>query len=207
MSVKKALLRIANIPFVWDTLQDIVGANAWKNSLYPSVFKSKGTLLDFGCSSGNNTEAFLDFEYYGIDLDETAISGAQEKWKGYPHIHFYSLDILKAEFKEDFFDHILFACTGHHLTDEQIKKILPILISALKPTGVLHFFDVVRQPGKDRFITRLVMNNDQGKYMRTIEEYEKIFSPYEAQFREVKLFPSPDRFIKLQDMLYVELTK
>lgn len=203
--LKKIATKIINIPFVWNAGQNIVGANPWKNRLYPSVFRSKGTLLDFGCSMGNNTEVFLDFAYHGVDLDPEAIKAAEVRWKGQPNVRFEQRNILTEGYKKDYFDHILFACAGHHIPDEEMVPILDALLVNLKPGGELHFFDVLRQPGKDQFITRLIMNNDQGKHMRTKEGYEEIFRPY--HIAEQKLFPSPDRAIKLQDMLYIRLIK
>lgn len=202
---KKIVTKIINIPFVWNTGQNIVGANPWKNRLYPSVFHTRGSLLDFGCSMGNNTEAFLDFEYHGVDLDPEAIKAAKERWKGRQNVRFTQLDILTDGYKKEYFDNVLFACAGHHISDEKMQPILDALLLNLKSGGELHFFDVIRQPGRDRFITRLIMNNDQGKHMRTKEHYEQIFQPYRVV--EQKLFASPDRLIKLQDMLYIRLVK
>jgi SAM-dependent methyltransferase len=203
--LKKFIKKIINIPLVWNMGQNIVGANPWKNRLYPSVFHSRGTLLDFGCSMGNNTEAFLDFDYYGVDLDADAIFAATERWKGQSHVQFECRHILEGEYKSNFFDHVLFACAGHHISDEDMQPIIDALLTTLKSGGELHFFDVLRQPGKDQFTTRLIMNNDQGKHMRTKEQYEEIFRPYHVV--EQQLFPSPDRLIKLQDMFYVRLVK
>ncbi|MDO8522612.1 MAG: class I SAM-dependent methyltransferase [bacterium] len=194
-----------NIPIVWNTFQNVVGANSWKNRIYPSVFKSKGAMLDFGCSMGNNTEAFLQFKYHGVDIDRAAIEAAKKRWAGTPDVSFESLDILKHPYMHNYFDNVLFAGTGHHLTDEEIPHILDALLLTLHPGGELHFFDVLRQPGKDRFITRIIMNNDQGKNMRTREMYRAMFAPYNVV--EEKVFESPDRFIKLQDMLYFRVGK
>jgi len=199
--------KVVNVPFVWNALQNVVGANPWKNAIYPSVFDSKGTLLDFGCSIGNGTGSFLDFQYCGVDVDAQAIAAARIRWRNHPNIRFECVDILRQPFGRDSFDHVLFACTAHHLADEYIAPTLDALLACLKPGGRLHFFDVIRQPGKDRFITRLIMHNDQGKHMRTKVDYESIFGAYRDCVAEQRLFRSPDRWIKLQDMLYVQLVR
>jgi len=205
--VNEIIKKVVNIPFVWNTGQRIVGANPWKVLIYPSVFDTKGKILDFGCSIGNSTEAFLDFEYYGVDIDARAIEAARKRWRRYPNVHFEALDILAQPFKVDFFDHVLFACTAHHLTDEQLTPTLDVLLKFLNHGGQLHFYDVIRQPGKDRFTTRLIMQNDQGKNMRTKTEYEAIFCGGKYLVTETRMFPSPDRWIKLQDMVYFRLMR
>ncbi len=204
----KIVKKIANIPLVWNLAQNIIGANQWKAWMYPSVFEKKeGTLLDFGCSSGNETAAFLEFDYCGIDLDAQAIRGAQEKFRRYPNVKFFALDIIKDGFKEDFFDHILFAGTGHHLTDDDLQKILDILMTNLKPGGKLHFFDPISQPEKDGWLTRFIIRSDQGKFTRTETTYKSFFDKSKYKVVEWKMFPNPYRFVKFPDFLYVELTK
>lgn len=196
---------VINIPWVWNTFQNVVGADQWKHSIYPSVFHTKGKLLDFGCSMGNTTEAFLDFDYWGVDLDPAAIAAAQKKWRGRENIRFECVDILKGPYKSGFFDHVLFAGTGHHIEDADMPLIINALLATLRTGGELHFFDVLRQPGKDRFITRIIMNNDQGKNMRTREQYLAMFAPHHVV--EEKMFESPHRTVKLQDMLYLRVVK
>jgi len=202
--LKKIAYWILNIPLVWITFQYFVGANQWKSGMYPSVFRSKGKVLDFGCSMGNNTGDFLDFEYLGVDMDCTMIEAAKKRWATRTNVRFECGDITTMHHDGEF-DHVLFACTGHHLTDEQIPNITVALLRMLKPGGEIHFFDPLRQPGKDTWITRKILENDQGKYMRTEQEYDRMFAPY--QVTEKKIFESPDNLIKLQDMLYVRIQK
>lgn len=204
----KFINKFLNIPLVWNVAQNVIGAKKWKDEMYPSVFPEKtGTLLDFGCSSGNETHLFLDFDYYGVDLDPNVIRAAKEKYKNYPNVHFSSLDIIQDGYKKDFFDHVLFAGTAHHLTDEQLKQIIDILLQNLKTGGKLHFFDPVRKEGVDTMMTRFIIDADQGKHVRAEEEYKNIFDKNKYTINEWKIFPSPDRFIKFPDFLYVEVTK
>ncbi len=202
---KRLAYWVLNLPPVWITFQYFVGANQWKSAMYPSVFHSKGKLLDFGCSMGNNTGDFLDFEYLGVDMDSAMIEAAKKRWASHKNVRFECGDITTMKNIEGQFDHVLFACTGHHLTDEQIPSIMGSLLSALRPDGEIHFFDPLRQPGKDSWITRKIIENDQGKFMRTKEEYERMFTPYKVT--EKKVFESPNNFIKLQDMLYMRIKK
>lgn len=203
--LRKIAYAVLNIPPVWNTFQYFVGANQWKSEMYPSVFASRGKLLDFGCSMGNTTGDFLDFDYTGVDLDAEMIEAAKARWKAYPNVRFECGDILAMPEKEGQFDHVLFAAAGHHLADAQMPPIVEALLRMLKPGGELHFFDPLIQP-KDRFTTRLIARNDQGRFMRTAEQYDAMFAPYPVVER--RIFPSPDgRLVKLQDMLYLRLRR
>lgn len=204
----KIINKVLNIPMVWNLAQNIIGAKKWKDEMYPSVFEKRGgTILDFGCSSGNETAMFLDFDYSGIDINPQAIKAAQDKFKDYPNIKFFALDIIKDGFKKDFFDHVLFAGTAHHLTDAELKSIIDILINNLKSGGQLHFFDPIAIPKKDSWMTNFIIRSDQGKFVRTEEAYTGLFRNGKYNITEWKIFQSPDRFIKFPDFLYVRIIK
>jgi SAM-dependent methyltransferase len=205
MNLRALATRLVNIPFVWNAAQNIVGANPWKAQVYPSVFGDKGSLLDFGCSIGNSTGWFLDFEYLGVDIDASSIAAARHRWRDHPNVRFESRDVVRQPIEQTF-DHVLFACTAHHLQDTELEPTIDALMRCLKPAGKLHFFDVIRQPGRDAFTTRLIMNHDQGKHMRTREEYERLFRDGKHRVIQHRVFTSPDRWIKLQDMVYYELS-
>lgn len=201
-------IKIANIPIIWNFAQNLIGANQWKATLYPSVFQKKeGLILDFGCSSGNETSEFLDFDYYGIDLDAQVILAAQRKFQSFSNARFECVDLIQTGYKTNFFDHILFAGTGHHLTDDDLKKIFNILLQNLKIGGSLHFFDIIRQPNKDSRITQMIINSDQGKNVRTAEDYKSFFYEQGRTPSEWSIKQSPDRFIKLPDMVYALIIK
>lgn len=206
MALKNRIMKkIINIPFVLNFVHNFLGANQYKVALYTSVFEGKsGTLLDFGCSYGNTTPGFLNFEYYGVDIDGEAITAAKQKFKNYPHVHFACVDVLRQEYKRNFFDHALFASTSHHLSDEEFKSILDKLLVALKPGGALHFFDIIHRPD-DRWTTKLLTKFDQGKHIRTREQTEKVFKNYPVT--EMRIFPSPNKFIKLWHFLYIKIVR
>ncbi|OJI07237.1 MAG: hypothetical protein COX02_01825 [Candidatus Vogelbacteria bacterium CG22_combo_CG10-13_8_21_14_all_37_9] len=200
--------RLVNFPPVWNTLQYLVGANNFKYQMYPSVFSAKnGRLLDFGCSCGNSTSVFLDFDYTGIDIDPEAIEAAKRKFKNYPQIKFLVADLITGPFQTNFFDHILFAGTAHHLKTAELELITKNLFLSLKPGGEFHFFDPIIQNDKDNLITKLFLRFDQGKNMRSREVLEQFFRSNGYDIIETKIFKSPNRLIKLPDFLYLKINK
>jgi SAM-dependent methyltransferase len=58
---------------LWNLVQNILGCPDFKSNLYRSVLRPPGRLLDFGCANGHIAEVFLEFDYYGIDIDPDAI--------------------------------------------------------------------------------------------------------------------------------------
>lgn len=198
--------KLLNTRFVLNTFQTLVGANQWKSKLYPPFFKKGGSVLDFGCSYGNTTPMFLDYEYYGVDIDPHMIQVAKNYFKDHKNVHFDCVNILEQDYKPNFFDSVLFASTSHHISNEDIHKILEALLENLKLGGELHFFDIIRQD-KDPFTTRMLTNLDQGEYIRTLDEYEKIFDRSRYPIVESKIVRSPKAVIQLWDFLYVKMVK
>lgn len=205
-AVKGILKNIANFPPVWRGLQKFVGASQWKYQLYSSMIKKQGVILDFGCSMGVATPVFLQSNYHGIDIDRSAILAAKNTYHSYSNISFEYRDILKDPLDADVYDDIIFGATGHHLADKDLLSIIEELFKCLAVGGEIHFFDPIIQQ-TDSFFPKLMARVDQGKFMRTEKQYLQLFNVYVPRTEEWKIFPSPNRFIKLQDMLYVRFKK
>lgn len=198
--------QLAKQPLLWDAFEEVFGANTAKQELYRSKISKPGKILDFGCATGNTTQAFIDFKYLGVDLDERLIKRAQEKWSDYPNINFMSLDILKNH-RIGKFDYILFAGTGHHLSDEVLKKIFISLYKNLKKTGTIHYFDTIKPSTNDKKVVQWLCKIDRGKNMRSkqksldiIKELNKYYSILE--YSEVKC---PKSILPQPSYLYVKL--
>src|SRR5438477_10929106 len=110
------LNNIVSVPAIWNMIQAVLGASDFKRRLYSSVLTPSGRLLDFGCANGHIADAFLQYEYYGIDLNASATQKAAAAYKAFSNMHFLCADIRTRPFGENFFDQVLFAGTAHHLT-------------------------------------------------------------------------------------------
>jgi len=172
----KPIESILQVPFIWDLSQLIFGCDRQKRRLYRSVFLRPGRLLDFGCADGNTFTAFSDFDYYGIDINTRLIDNAARKFSSYENAHFINADILNKPFPDEHFDYVLFACTGHHLEEEMLFKIMTELTAVLKTGGTLHFFDTIRRHGKESKLLQFLIKLDQGKHMRDEERYNVIIN-------------------------------
>lgn len=208
MSFRGILRTIINVPVVWDTAQNFLGYEPWKARMYPGVFdEKKGKLLDFGCSIGNTTKEFLEFDYTGVDLDQAAIEVAKERYGKHPNVRFFARDILTEPLSGESFDHVLFAGTGHHISDAELPAIIDALLAHLRPGGQLHFLDHIRTPLRDGLIARAIIRFDQGRFIRTADAYDRFFDPKRYAVKKRDVIPSPDRFIKLPNFLYIRVVR
>ena len=158
---------LLSVPAFWNLVQNVLGATSFKRELYLSRLHPPGKLLDFGCANGHIADAFLDFDYHGVDIDPIAINAAKRRFREKPNMHFVEADIRSRPFGPDYFDEVLFATTIHHLDDETLSAVLKELHYCLKPDGTIHVFDLVRQD-HDGWSQKLMRTLDQGKYTRTL---------------------------------------
>ncbi len=204
----RILKSVLDIPFFWNLTQFIFGCDKQKRFLYRAAFREKGRILDFGCADGNTFPAFSDFEYYGIDINERLLNHARNKYSSFGNTHFINADILEEPFPEDFFDHVLFACTGHHLERERLLEILKELIRVLKRKKNLHIFDTIRVPDRDSAVLRFIINLDQGKFMKDEKTYGVIFKELSDKIEVVKTETfRVRRFMPLPTFFHAELRK
>lgn len=176
---------LAQQPRLWDIFEKIFGADRQKFKLYRSKVGNPRKLLDFGCSSGNVTGAFLDLNYTGIDIDSKLINHAKKKWGKHSNIKFIDLDILKPKIKIGRFDTILFAGTGHHLPDNLYLKIFREFDKYLSVGGTIHYIDTIKPSRNSPLLARWLCSIDRGKYIRTKNRYLSLISKLTKKYKVI----------------------
>jgi SAM-dependent methyltransferase len=200
----KALL---SIPLIWDLVQRVLGANEFKRELYLSKLHPPLKILDFGCADGHIADMFSAFDYHGVDIDPVAIEAAQKRFRHLPNMHFVAADLCDRPFKEGEFDAIVFAGTIHHLDDGQLRKLLPELDYCLKPDGVIHVFDLVRQK-KDGWSQKLMRRLDQGQFTRSLPEIISLIeSPGMLECGDASLHTPYGALVRDCDVVYMQVRK
>ena len=203
----KPIKAILSIPPLWDFVQAVLGANQFKRKLYFSKLHPPSKLLDFGCADGHIADAFSEFDYYGVDIDPVAIEAARRRYSDRPNMHFIAADLCDRPFPPGEFDEVLFACTIHHLADEDLQGLLKELHYCTRPDGVIHIFDVVRQE-KDGWSQKLMRRLDQGKYTRTLPQIVSLVESLGIfHCGETSLHTPYGALLKDCDVVYLPLRK
>ena len=205
----KIIGKVLESPAIWALSQAIFGCDVEKRRLYRSVFRETGRLLDFGCANGNTFPAFDDFEYYGVDINTRLINDARKKYASFSNAHFINADMLDKPFKPEYFDYVLFSCTGHHLEDRVLYSIMKELDYVLKPGGKLYFFDTIIQPGKDSLFLKLMNRLDQGKFIRDESTYRNIAGSFSQHLnpRRTDVLKISGTFLPQPAYFYAEFEK
>jgi SAM-dependent methyltransferase len=99
-----------------------------------SKFKSRGALLDLGCSSGSFLSTFKDGEWdlYGIEIDAKQADRARQSTRA----HVFTGDLFDAPFGSESFDVV----TGFHVLEhlDRPQERLAKIYEWLKPGGILY---------------------------------------------------------------------
>ena len=113
-------------------------------------------ILDLGCGAGWLSAILGLFgPTVGVDLSESAIQSAQER---YPHVQFLQADLFDWEFLPDAFDIVVSQEVIEHVEDQ--ARYLHIAWDALRPGGYL----ILTTPNKS---TMMAMPDEQRKTWST----------------------------------------
>lgn len=117
--------------------------------VFEKLLPPGGKILDAGCGSGRDTDAFREqgFDVTGLDVSDGLIHEAKEK---YPESKFLVGDMLSLPFPESDFDGIWASASLLHFeSEEDVLKSLREFNRVLKDSGIL-FVSVKMQSGNTK---------------------------------------------------------
>lgn len=188
LNFMKSLL---DYPLVYLSLQAAIGAKrARKLCLNQFALPLGGErVLDVGCGPGFVIDYLPQVDYVGIDIDRRYIDHAKRHYGDRGEFHCYE---LTAERARDLgtFDLILLNGVVHHLDDATAVELLGILANSLNTGGRLMTLDGCYMESMSP-ISRFLLNQDRGDFVRPRKEYENLAS---GLFAEVDATHRTDLF-------------
>lgn len=142
-------------------------------------------ILDIACGTGPLLDYLPDVNYTGFDEAPEYIASAKTRHAA--HIAGGSACFFEEtieNFKSDdpgSFDLVVIIGLLHHLSDISCQHVLETANRALKIGGRLIVLDNIIIP-KQNLIAKWIILNDRGKFVRTLENYAKLF---ESHFADV----------------------
>jgi ubiquinone/menaquinone biosynthesis C-methylase UbiE len=153
--------------------------------------KKGGKILDLGCGTGFYTELFrnMGFDSLGIDISQTAINKAKEK---YPDSKFEVADALNLSYEKKSFNMIfLFGCSIVNTDDlEEIDRVFKYLLEYLTDDGKIVFIGGSDLSGKQSVVSEWY--NHTWKQLISLSKNKTyiIKGPFMSHLRIIYLFGS-----------------
>lgn len=176
---------ILSIPQIYTLWQKLIGDYKLRKIYCSNYVKAKNgdRILDIGCGPANMLDYLPEnIDYVGFDDSESYIRNAKLKYEKKSYSFFCKGVNLAEDFKEKF-DIIMANAILHHLDDKEAEKLIAFASKNLKKEGRFVTLDgcFVSRQSK---IKKWLLKNDRGKFIRTKEDYFKLFSNH---FNNIKI--------------------
>jgi len=171
-------------PFFYRLYQSIVRKKKHEYHFFNYIFSriSQSTeirLLDI-CSGDSHILNYVSNylkNYIGVDLNNKYLKNLTTKWPKFTFLNLdvtdkNTLDVLK-KFNPNF---IFMNGAIHHLNNETMYAIKSLIIN-FKDS---YFLSVDPVNNNNKFINKIMINNDRGKFIRKPEEYKIIMNGFDS---------------------------
>ena len=190
--ITTGLRKILSYPWVYDLLQNVMGAKSFRKKFVLNYLNSDKTIriLDIGCGTARILELLNNVEYVGFDLSEQYIAEAKKRHHGKGTFHCALVTETNVSNYEKF-DVVLALGLMHHLSDEEVKALAQLAKSSLKTTGKLITVDPAYSPSQN-FISRYLVSKDRGQNVRDESGYSALLK---EKFQTVKSIVSHQKWV------------
>ena len=168
-------------PKIYDIVQHIAHGNHNETlkKLHKMLdVKKEDVVIELGSGSGGFSKYFLDIgcQYYGFDSDKGRVEMSKQKE---PNANFIAADLTDFDFTTiPYSNHFFCNSLLHHLDDEQCK-ILIKKITEINDDVKFVIIEPIRPSLKyTNPIGTFICNMDDGNYIRTLNSWKKLFSPW-----------------------------
>lgn len=185
--VRRVVRRLSAHPTMWNLFRRVLEFNfveekrVIKRELMPHARAARKegrapSILDLGCGTGELAPSFLKvgYSYVGIDIEPERIEYAR---KTYPKGEFHVMDAGAIRYPDGHFDQILVTGVLHHLSDEEVRRIVGEMRRVLRPGGRALVMEDIALRGSLNLLGALVHLADAGAYIRRPKEYTPLFLP------------------------------
>jgi SAM-dependent methyltransferase len=133
-------------------------------------------VLDLGCGTGELAPVFFKagYSYVGIDIEAERIAYAR---KTHRRGKFHVMDATALKYPDGHFDQILVTGVLHHLSDDEVRRIVREMRRVLRPGGRALVMEDIALRGSLNLLGALVHLADAGAYIRRPGEYAPLFTP------------------------------
>jgi SAM-dependent methyltransferase len=175
MQRDSGLQRWLKLPFLYNLLQDAVGANALRRKVIQNQVRAKAgdKVVDIGCGPARILHWLPDVQYLGLDINPDYISSARRTHGNKGTFVVGDTKSLRDDPRFKDADIVMALGLLHHLEDEDAAHCIRFAYDALKERGRFVCLDGCWIPNQGSF-SRYVMSHDRGQNVRTEQQYREL---------------------------------
>ena len=172
------LRRALTSGWVYSSFQNFVGAKRARQWLADEIWRcSNGDkFVDVGCGTGDVLEHLPPgVHYVGFDISEAYIDLARRRFGDRATFLVGTAGTFLDEPDSTLLGADLMVCNGllHHLEDHEVREVLDLAATVLRPDARLVCFEPTFLPRHPPF-GRWIMSKDRGKNIRTLAEWNDL---------------------------------
>jgi SAM-dependent methyltransferase len=175
MQRDSGLQRWLKLPFLYNLLQDAVGANALRRKVIQNHVRAKAgdKVVDIGCGPARILHWLPGVQYLGLDINLDYISSARSTYGNKGTFVVGDTKSLRDDPRFKDADIVMALGLLHHLDDEDAAHCIRFAYDALKERGRFVCLDGCWIPNQGP-LSRYVMSHDRGQNVRTEQQYREL---------------------------------
>jgi len=169
----KGIYSLLSNTFFYSLVQRVMSGTSFRKKIVKKyITKHNVKVLDIGCGPAEILDTLPKIKYYGFDINPIYINSAKRKYENKGKFFCKKFTNKNTKYLPKF-DHVLLLGVLHHLSDQEINKLMPNIKKVLKRKGNIITLDNIFI-NKQNFIAKFLIQMDKGENVRSKTGYLNI---------------------------------
>ena len=169
----KGIYSLLSNTFFYSLVQRVMSGTSFRKKIVKKyITKHNVKVLDIGCGPAEILDTLPEIKYYGFDINPIYINSAKRKYENKGKFFCKKFTNKNTKYLPKF-DHVLLLGVLHHLSDQEINKLMPNIKKVLKRKGNIITLDNIFI-NKQNFIAKFLIQMDKGENVRSKKGYLNI---------------------------------
>ena len=169
----KGIYSLLSNTFFYSLVQRVMSGTSFRKKIVKKyITKHNVKVLDIGCGPAEILDTLPEIKYYGFDINPIYINSAKKKYKNKGKFFCKKFTNKNTKYLPKF-DHVLLLGVLHHLSDQEINKLMPNIKKVLKRKGNIITLDNIFI-NKQNLIAKFLIQMDKGENVRSKTGYLNI---------------------------------